>query len=38
MDHLVRMQNTLRKPEDLENLCNHIRHTDFDYEQEFPRI
>ena len=31
MDHLVWMQNTLRKPKDIEKLGNQIKLTDFDY-------
>ena len=38
MDHLVQMQNTLRKPEDIEKLGNQIKLTDFDYALEFSRI
>ena len=38
MDHLVRMQNTLKKPKDIEKLGNEIKLTDFDYALEFSRI
>ena len=32
------MQNTLRKPKDIEKLGNQIKLTDFDYALEFSRI
>jgi hypothetical protein len=38
LDHLVRIQNTFRKPKDLEKFIYQIEHTDFDYGHEFLRI
>jgi hypothetical protein len=38
LDHLVRIQNTFRKPKDLEKFIYQIEHTDFDYGHEFSHI
>ena len=38
MDHLVWMQNALKKPEDIEKLRNQIKLTDIDSALEFSRI